>query len=96
MGGIVWSSVASPMDFSMTFNALAALTSRGLTPFVVLSFFPSAVSSSSTLPPSSFENWQRLCATKRGDGMSGKLRRLYQQAVSPWGVASGGRTPEVK
>ena len=58
--GIVWPSVASRIDFSMTFNPLAALTSRGLTPFVVLSFFPSAVLSSPTLPPSSFENWQRL------------------------------------
>ena len=52
--GIVWPSVASPMDFSVTFNALEALTSRSLMPFVVLSFFPSAVSRSPTLPPASF------------------------------------------
>lgn len=58
--GIVWPSVASPMDFSVTFNALEALTSRGLTPFVVLSFFPAAISSSPTLPPTSFEHWKRL------------------------------------
>jgi hypothetical protein len=36
------------------------------------------------------------CATKRGDGMSGKLHRLYRQAMSPWGVASRGGTLEVK
>jgi glycosyl hydrolase family 39 (putative alpha-L-iduronidase) len=58
--GIVWPSIASPMDFSITFNALEALTSRGLIPFIVLSFFPAAVSSSPTLPPPSFENWKRL------------------------------------
>jgi hypothetical protein len=37
-----------------------------------------------------------MCATKRGDGMRGNLRCLYQQAASPWGVASGGCKPEVK
>src|SRR4029453_4101975 len=58
--GIVWPSIASPMDFSKTFSALEALTSRGLIPFIVLSFFPSAVPSAPTLPPASFENWQRL------------------------------------
>jgi len=36
------------------------------------------------------------CATKRGDGMRGKLRSLYQQAVSRWGVASRGCTLGVK
>jgi hypothetical protein len=40
--------------------------------------------------------WPRECATKRGDGMRGNLHRLYRQAASPWGVASGGCTPEVK
>jgi hypothetical protein len=58
--GIVWPHVTSPMDFSITFNALEALTSRGLTPFIVLSFFPAAVSSSPTVPPPSFGSWQRL------------------------------------
>jgi hypothetical protein len=58
--GIVWPHVTSPMDFSITFNALEALTSRGLTPFIVLSFFPAAVSSSPTVPPASFEHWQSL------------------------------------
>ena len=59
-GGIVWPRVDEPMDFSATFAALAALTSRGLVPFIVLSFFPSAVSSSPIVPPASFENWKRL------------------------------------
>jgi hypothetical protein len=38
----------------------------------------------------------RQCATKRGDGMDGKSHCLYQQAMSPWGVASRGCTREVK
>ena len=58
--GIVWPSVASPMDFSVTFDALEALTSRGLLPFVVLSFFPAAVSSSPILPPPAYEDWKKL------------------------------------
>jgi hypothetical protein len=58
--GIVWPSVISPMDFSVTFNALEALTSRSLMPFVVLSFSPSAVSRSPTLPPASVAPWKRL------------------------------------
>jgi hypothetical protein len=58
--GIVWPSTTAPIDFSRTFAALEALTRRGLTPFVVLSFFPTAVSSNPTVPPTSFENWKTL------------------------------------
>jgi hypothetical protein len=36
------------------------------------------------------------CATKRGEEMRGNLHRLYQQAMSRWGVASRGCTLEVK
>ena len=39
---------------------LEALTSRGLIPFVQLSFFPPSVSASPTLPPASFDDWQAL------------------------------------
>ncbi len=45
-----------------TFAALEALTSRGLIPFVQLSFFPPDVSPSPTLPPASFDGWQALRA----------------------------------
>ncbi|MGI8854457.1 MAG: GH39 family glycosyl hydrolase [Thermomicrobiales bacterium] len=41
-----------------TFAALEALTSRGLTPFLQLSFFPPDISPSPTLPPASFDGWQ--------------------------------------
>ncbi len=37
-----------------------------------------------------------MCATKREDEMSGKLRCLYRQTMSLWAVASGGCTPGVK
>jgi hypothetical protein len=59
-GGTVWLDGSSPMDFSRTLNALEALTSRGLVPFIVLNFFPRAVSGHAATPPSSFEAWQRL------------------------------------
>src|SRR5215207_11626510 len=45
-GGDVWTRADQPIDFSTTFQALEALTARGLIPFVVLGFFPPAVSSS--------------------------------------------------
>src|SRR5262249_50759720 len=57
-GGIVWPNPDAPMDFSRTFRALAALTARGLTPFIGLNFFPRAVSAHAATPPASFENWQ--------------------------------------
>src|SRR5919107_1270194 len=44
-GGHVWTRADRPIDFTMTFHALEALTTRGLIPFVVLGFFPPAVSS---------------------------------------------------
>src|SRR5262249_39371231 len=59
-GGIVWPNTGAPMDFSRTFRALAALTARGLTPFIGLNFFPRAVSAQAATPPPSLENWQRL------------------------------------
>jgi len=44
-GGTVWpaGSSSSSISFTTTLNALAELTSRGLIPFVVLSFFPDGV-----------------------------------------------------
>jgi glycosyl hydrolase family 39 (putative alpha-L-iduronidase) len=41
-------------------DGLEALTSRGLTPFVQLSFFPASVSSSPVVPPASFDGWRAL------------------------------------
>jgi Glycosyl hydrolases family 39 len=58
--GSVWPVVEAPMDFSKAFHALEALTSRGLTPFLGLTFFPPAVSPSPIAPPTSFNAWQAL------------------------------------
>src|SRR5688572_21386445 len=44
--GTVWPDSDWPIDFSVTFRALDAITSRGLTPFLALTFFPAAVSPS--------------------------------------------------
>lgn len=58
--GTVWQRSERSMDFSTTFNSLDTLVSRGLVPFLALTFFPSAVSPSPIEPPVSFENWQKL------------------------------------
>jgi hypothetical protein len=62
-GGDVWTRVDQPIDFSTTFRALEALTTRGLTPFVVLGFFPPAVSSSPVRPPTAWDQWKSLVRT---------------------------------
>jgi len=62
-GGNVWTREDWPIDFTTTFHALEALTTRGLIPFVVLGFFPPAVSSSPTRPPAAWEGWKTLVRT---------------------------------
>ena len=59
-GGRVWTDPEGPIDFTLPFRALEALTSRGLTPFVVLGFFPPAVSPSPIQPPATWARWRRL------------------------------------
>jgi hypothetical protein len=87
-GGIVWPSPDAPMDFSRTFRALAALTARGLTPFVGLNFFPKAVSTHAATPPASLENWQRLVRAfldalgadpRFGQGMPGWMFEVWNE-----------------
>lgn len=56
----VWSDPDEPIDFSATFDALAELLARDLTPFVGLNFFPAAVSPSPIRPPESLDRWKRL------------------------------------
>ena len=62
-GGTVWTDPDTPIDFTATFDALAALTSRGLTPFVALGFFPPAVSPTPIQPPATWQRWTRLVRT---------------------------------
>ena len=61
--GFVWPRVSDPIDLSATLEALSALVDRGLIPFVVLSFFPHAVSPFPTQPPHSYQAWQQLVRT---------------------------------
>ena len=62
-GDTVWPSTDAPIDFTSTFEALAELTSRGLTPFVGLGFFPGAVSPSPIQPPADWTTWKTLVRT---------------------------------
>jgi hypothetical protein len=54
------SAPSPPQPFAATFAALEVLTSRGLIPFLQLSFFPPEVSPSPTLPPAAFDGWQAV------------------------------------
>jgi glycosyl hydrolase family 39 (putative alpha-L-iduronidase) len=58
--GGVWRRREETPDFSITLNALDALVSRGIAPFVTLSFFPMAVSPSPVVPPQDFVVWTEL------------------------------------
>ena len=59
--GRVWPSLDAAMDFALPLAALDALVSRGITPFVALTFFPRAVSAGPvTPPPDGYAAWQRL------------------------------------
>ena len=58
--GDVWPDRGQPPDFTATFNSLEALISRGLVPFVVLGFFPAAVSDSPIQPPTTWDAWKEL------------------------------------
>jgi hypothetical protein len=62
-GGNVWPAADDPIDFSQTFEALEALTSRGLVPFVVFGMFPPAVSDSPIQPPEEWDRWKKLVRT---------------------------------
>ena len=78
--GRVWPDPAAPIDFSVTLEALSALVSRDLVPFVNLSFFPAAVSPSPTQPPDSFERWQTLV----GAFLDAVVARFGAEAVADW------------
>ncbi|HEV2072196.1 MAG TPA: hypothetical protein VGR29_01025 [Thermomicrobiales bacterium] len=62
-GGSVWTRADAPIDFSVTFDALEALTSRGLIPFISLGFFPPASSGSPVQPPREWDAYKRLVRT---------------------------------
>ena len=56
----VWEDADAPPDFSRALRALDALVSRGLVPFLPLTFFPRAVAPRPIDPPADFDRWRGL------------------------------------
>ncbi len=77
--GRVWPAPDAAMDFSATMEAIAAVTSRGFVPFLALTFFPAAVSSSPIEPPADLASWQHL------------VRTFLDRAVERFGAAEVAR-----
>ncbi len=78
--GRVWPSPDAPMDFSIPLAALDTLLSRGIRPFVPLTFFPAAVSAGPVMPPpNGYAAWQRL------------VRGFLDAAIARFGAAEVGR-----
>jgi hypothetical protein len=81
-GGEVWTRSDRPINFSTTFQALEALTVRGLIPFVVLGFFPPAVSSTPIRPPVAWDHWKTLVRTFLRDLASDP--RFGRETIAGW------------
>ncbi len=81
-GGGGWTSADAPIDFSVTFDALEALTSRGLKPFIALGFFPPAVSPSLLRPPRTWDSYKKLVRTFFEE--LAKDPRFGQEAMADW------------
>jgi hypothetical protein len=77
--GRVWPAPDAPMDFSAALAALDALVSRGLFPFLPLTFFPAGVSPSPVEPPADDALWQEL------------VRAFLDRVVAHFGAAEVGR-----
>jgi xylan 1,4-beta-xylosidase len=77
--GGTWTSPAAPPDFTATLANLDALVTRGLVPFLPLTFFPPAVSPGPVAPPHDFGPWQRL------------VRGFLDAAVARYGAAEVSR-----
>jgi xylan 1,4-beta-xylosidase len=77
--GSVWPAPDAPKDFSVAFAALDALVSRGLVPFLPLTFFPAAVSPSPIEPPPDDARWREL------------VRAFLDGVVARFGAAEVGR-----
>ncbi|MBD0273194.1 MAG: hypothetical protein ICV73_14865, partial [Acetobacteraceae bacterium] len=77
--GSVWPAPGAPMDFTAALAALDALVSRGLVPFLPLTFFPAAVSPSPIEPPAEDGRWLGL------------VRAFLDRVVSHFGAEEVGR-----
>lgn len=78
--GGVWEDPAAPMAFSRSLDALDALVSRRLVPFLPLTFFPRAVSPEPTVPPPDWSRWKELV---RGF-LGAAVRRFGREEVARW------------
>jgi xylan 1,4-beta-xylosidase len=58
--GGTWTDPLRPPEFTLALEILQALVSRGLVPFLPLTFFPPAVSPGPITPPADLRPWQRL------------------------------------
>jgi xylan 1,4-beta-xylosidase len=58
--GGTWQDPAAVPEFGTSLAALEQLVSRGLTPFVALTFFPPAVSPDPITPPPDWHRWESL------------------------------------
>ena len=74
----VWDGPGPP-DFTRTLQALETLTSRGLTPFLPLTFFPPHVSPAPAQPPPAWDGWVTL------------VRAFLDAIVGRYGAAEVGR-----
>ncbi len=74
----VWDGPGPP-DFSRTLQALETLTSRGLTPFLPLTFFPLHLSPAPAQPPAAWDGWVTL------------VRAFLDAIVGRYGAAEVGR-----
>jgi hypothetical protein len=81
-GGRVWTNPSAPIDFSLTFDALEALTSRGLVPFIALGFFPPAISGPPIQPPGKWDGYKRLVRSFL-EGLAGDSR-FGPEAIANW------------
>jgi len=78
--GGTWADPAQPPDFTASLEALGVLVSRGLVPFVALTFFPPAISPSPIHPPADLDGWRRLVR----DWLRACAARFGAAEVSRW------------
>ncbi|MDQ2803674.1 MAG: hypothetical protein M3Y41_13715 [Pseudomonadota bacterium] len=78
--GSVWNDPSREPDFTRTLDAIEALVSRALLPFVSLTFFPRAVAPSPITPPSDWRAWQSLLRRF----FTALAQRFGKSTISTW------------
>jgi xylan 1,4-beta-xylosidase len=80
--GGTWLDPAGAPDFNLALACLERLVSRGLAPFLPLTFFPPAVSASPIEPPSDFTLWRRLV----GAFLDAAVSRFGPRELARWSL----------